>query len=362
MHNVCSVAFLCVLFLSTVTAVSEQNITIAVPAGTTDHGDDSIICTPISWTDIATFFLGNYLSHVATVRSAPGESLPETILTAVSAFFFPGAGVVKGIDAILRFAAFEKDPLAKAARAGALCMVIRSDTWTPIQGQVVQGVTVKYESKSMGESARKRDTHPDATNSQQTDLPAFTVPEPPASSPSIAAKDVQPLPRAYSTAANKRVHEVQRNSSRPSDPDDLATRNLAFRAEQQYRVDVIPWVDRSWRIFPFRDKQLRKVDHDKRGFLRLFSMSITFGNHIKGSYSLPEGYAFAFVPGNAIVVPKPILVGNTTEDGIENDIQEAELLLSAAYSPAKSIVAVIQAIFASATLYQARGNQIQLAP
>ena len=36
-----------------------QNITITVPQGTTNHGNQKLLCTPSKWTDIATFFLAN---------------------------------------------------------------------------------------------------------------------------------------------------------------------------------------------------------------------------------------------------------------------------------------------------------------
>ncbi|KAF7367617.1 Pogo transposable element [Mycena sanguinolenta] len=103
------------------------NITIPVPEGTSDHGNPSILCTPTNWTSILSFFFGNYIAHAATTLASPGEELFEYALAVVMVLLFPSAGVDRGLDAIFRCAVFAKDDLTRAARAGALCMVIRTD-------------------------------------------------------------------------------------------------------------------------------------------------------------------------------------------------------------------------------------------
>jgi len=45
-----------------------ENITIVVPAGSRDHSNPKLLSTPTQWTDIATFFLANYVAHAATVK------------------------------------------------------------------------------------------------------------------------------------------------------------------------------------------------------------------------------------------------------------------------------------------------------
>lgn len=48
-----------------------ENMTILAPQETSDHGDPRILCTPTRTTDVASFFLGNYVAHAATVKALP---------------------------------------------------------------------------------------------------------------------------------------------------------------------------------------------------------------------------------------------------------------------------------------------------
>lgn len=113
------------------------NLTITTPQGTTNHDNQRLLCTPAKWTDVLSFFLSNYLTHVATVVTHPGEAGISTALALASALLLPTAGVTRGLTAIVRRAKFAKSPLEVAARAGALCMVVRSDKWSFHDGDVV---------------------------------------------------------------------------------------------------------------------------------------------------------------------------------------------------------------------------------
>ncbi|KAF7367622.1 hypothetical protein MSAN_00825700 [Mycena sanguinolenta] len=133
-------------------STSTFNITIPVPEGTSDHGDPSILCTPTNWTSILSFFIGNYIAHAATTLSSPGEELFEYAQTVAMALLFPSAGVERGLDAIFRCAVSAKSDLMRAARAGALCTVIRTKEWKsdptdPLvrrHGQYLDRVTHKH--------------------------------------------------------------------------------------------------------------------------------------------------------------------------------------------------------------------------
>ncbi|KAJ7069103.1 hypothetical protein C8F01DRAFT_976171 [Mycena amicta] len=106
-------------------------LTLTVPDGTSNHGDPSLLCTPTHWTSILAFFLGNYIAHAATTLSYPGEEFGEYAQAIVIALLFPTAGVIRGLDAIVRCAIFATSDLMCAARAGALCMLIRIETPRP---------------------------------------------------------------------------------------------------------------------------------------------------------------------------------------------------------------------------------------
>jgi hypothetical protein len=106
-----------------------MNFTITVPEGTTNHGNPNLLCTPAQWYDFIVFFFANYFAHAASVVLEPGQSLRRTGVFILFALTLPGSGVVRALFAILRHAATEtKNPLKRAARAGALCMVLKKPT------------------------------------------------------------------------------------------------------------------------------------------------------------------------------------------------------------------------------------------
>jgi len=116
---------------------STANITL--PAGSTNHGDPHLLCTPASWFTVASFILANFVAHSATTPFYPGERTVEKALAFATSFLFPAAGVARGLNTIARgimvLAAPGKSELQQAAAAGALCMVIRTSEWTPAPGR-----------------------------------------------------------------------------------------------------------------------------------------------------------------------------------------------------------------------------------
>jgi hypothetical protein len=107
-------------------AAGNINFTISAPPGSTNHSNPLLLCSPPKWYDFALFFFGNYFAHAATVISASGEPLHETLEVALMGLLFPISGVTRALPAIFHHAATERDPVARAARAGALCMVART--------------------------------------------------------------------------------------------------------------------------------------------------------------------------------------------------------------------------------------------
>jgi len=104
-----------------------SNANIILPVGTTNHGQPGLLCLPTTWTDIVVFFIGNYVAHAATIRLEPGTSIVDTVLAIIWALLIPISGVKRGYSGILSLAKFGKTDLQIAARAGALCQVIRID-------------------------------------------------------------------------------------------------------------------------------------------------------------------------------------------------------------------------------------------
>ncbi|KAH8773724.1 hypothetical protein F5883DRAFT_615254 [Diaporthe sp. PMI_573] len=101
--------------------------TFNVPEGSTNHGDPNLLCVPPSWSDLAVFFGTNYLAHAATLVTRPGQSFVETIVDTANALFIPGSGMIHAIRVLFYDTDIHRTspPLKKAARAGALCMVVK---------------------------------------------------------------------------------------------------------------------------------------------------------------------------------------------------------------------------------------------
>lgn len=115
---------LCFAYASAATTSPTQNSTVDLPPGTSNHGDSKLICVPAKWSDIVTFYLGNYIAHVVTIISHPGASTMETIVAVISTLLLPGAGIFRALRAIFSKSRFAEDDLRAAARAGALCTLI----------------------------------------------------------------------------------------------------------------------------------------------------------------------------------------------------------------------------------------------
>ena len=113
----------------TTMALPKHNITVTVPDGFSNHGNDDLFCLPATWYQIATFFLINYGSHAVTIRSRPGQTYYHAGRDIMYALLCPFSGVRRAIDSFGRSSWPSENQLIKAARAGALCIVVRNQEW-----------------------------------------------------------------------------------------------------------------------------------------------------------------------------------------------------------------------------------------
>lgn len=153
-----TVAFLCaaVSGLPTADPNINMNVTISVPAGTSDHGDPNLLCTPTKRLDVLIFFLANYFAHAATVKALPGEKTMDLAFIVFLAITFPFSGVARGLEAIVRHASFYRgvhSDLQTAVRAGALCIVVRDRQWVPDLNLPIETIDSEAEPKSLPEEA-----------------------------------------------------------------------------------------------------------------------------------------------------------------------------------------------------------------
>jgi hypothetical protein len=124
----------------------------------TNHGDPQLSCTPTKWSDIASFFLGNYFAHAATVRTYPGEGGTSTLLAMLGALLLPTSGFLRGLTSIMRLgtfygrqfslkelwkAAMSTPDYRTAAASGALCMLVRTPNWRPRNGDIIKDIIAR---------------------------------------------------------------------------------------------------------------------------------------------------------------------------------------------------------------------------
>ena len=113
----------------TTMALPKHNITVTVPDGFSNHGNDDLFCLPATWYQIAIFFLVNYGSHALTIKSRPGQTYYHAARDVMCALLGPFSGVRRAIDSFGRSSWPSENHLIKAARAGALCIVVRNQEW-----------------------------------------------------------------------------------------------------------------------------------------------------------------------------------------------------------------------------------------
>ena len=82
-------------------------------------------CGPADWTDVAKFFLANYLTHAFTVITTPGANFRESLAFTLWALAMPFAGIGRAFSVIARFARGEQSDLLMARRAYALYTVVK---------------------------------------------------------------------------------------------------------------------------------------------------------------------------------------------------------------------------------------------
>ncbi|KAJ7645174.1 hypothetical protein DFH06DRAFT_595433 [Mycena polygramma] len=282
-------------------SIALQNITIVAPVGTTQHGDEHLLCVPAQTWDILTFFAANYLAHAATVRPYPGESQFDTIYALIAAVLFPTSGIVRGVTAIARRGFLGGDDFWKgyfggsalevAARSGALCMVIRTRQWKPVPGTQLSQVAVTT--------------------------------KPPARWKLLS-------PPGEGGDALMDWFQRRTNSSRDANIDKIPFID-AFGAQPRSTIRT------RYRIYT----PLWMKDLSSR--FSLLPTVVMGSRAVHGTQNLPEGYAFAYVPRMAKVVP--LEDGRATVPNPERGV-------------IKGLVSLGQAVYAFYTLYQARGDQI----
>ncbi|KAG9232593.1 hypothetical protein BJ875DRAFT_544395 [Amylocarpus encephaloides] len=298
-----------------------QNITIPLPSGTSNHGSPGLLCTPTTWPDVIVFYLSNYAAHAITTRSLPGEKRSSVALNVLTALFFPAAGALRGILGINSQAIFGGNDLEKAARAGALCMVIRTPEWKPQDRDKLHNTILRLpllDSNSKTHITDKRMLAGQvAASLHEEDHIGTNTTEPTQKTTRLAMYD-PPWKHSFE--------------------DDLS--ESGFRIHGSYNIPAGYTLSRVPRQATF-------IEADTRLQTTQTTRTSYYNSLVKIIVSLGQ-------PLHSIFTPDPAtLVKSETSPQITQTTR-----LSYNYNLIKILVSLGQAIYAIFTLYRARGDQI----
>ena len=319
---------------------SSENVTISVPDGTTNHGDPRVLCTPSQWTDVATFFLANFFAHVATVKSRPGEPALRGFLSMLLALFFPTSGVKRGLDAIFCHAIIEGSPLQRAKKARALCEVIRTHDWKPRWGDVVRGVQVKHTEHKQNPQQLSSVSEEGKLCREREDIELVDLPQS-TSNPNTSEQQITQPQVENSTKASTEVTEpIHEDRPASTDVSHIRSRNICI--EESF---------------------------GREGVKSSYKMIGLSGRKVHGLCCLPQGFELSIVPSESTVLE---LNDESNDDSIRGErripstsstssqsSRSVRRDISSSYSFAKGIIAIFQTLYASATLYRTKGDQIE---
>ncbi|KAJ6440276.1 hypothetical protein O9K51_06066 [Purpureocillium lavendulum] len=314
---------------------------IQVP-GYTHNGDCSLLCKPSTWKDIIVFFLGNYGAHVATIFTRPGQSTLAWGFSLLLALCFPGAGVLTGLQAITSRALFAPTELTRAVRAGALCIVVKTRKGDEEEAADQPGVD-----GSSAVSARE-----EADSSTPVSDSPVDHEEP---VPVQAGIELTSLRReshghtpstAHGSASSEREQRTAANNEAPGtvpggkSAEQEQPPNVVTTESNQMADEKTDGADRTCELSrPTVIRALLTPSDEPPDWA---------ASTVLGVRRLPPGYRLLVLPS-----------WTTFQDDAADKPAEGTLIQSN-HSIMKVLISIGQLLFAVVTLYETRGNQIEV--
>ena len=273
------------------------------------NNDPSIHCTRTNWFDVCWFLFTNYVLHALSVRSLPGENAYASTVFKLCCLLIPYTGLRRGLSLISRATNLTGNDLQAAARANALCMVIRKSDWRPRAGDEIDGCQLKVQGSGAtpgGELGGKNNL--------------------------------------------EKIESVG-----PSDSNERGKNSNDIRLDIQIKDTYIP---------PSCDglvDQLTKLLIETYRFQnKAPSESILERENLKiqGRCELPPGYALSYIPKDMKVYPRTPYSNNAIPRLFSNETRLGTHLASAHDFP-RIVFSIIQTVSGAYALYKARGSQIE---
>ena len=354
---------------------SSQNSTIPVPEGTTNHGNPNLLCTRSTWSNVAMFFLANYVAHAATVKIDPGQPVLRGFWYMLAALLVPTFGAYKGLDAIRRCAILGGSPLQKAKKAGALCEVVRTTDWKFQQGLggLLQGVRLKS-TRDEHNLAKFKMVLKSRKRWVASKLSWLTKRE-------VRLDKILPRVVKMGTLLEDEVMNVL-DHRLPGVKTLLQGEGrlvrwwvyaaICFNTRLSRKPDSLELLDLSGGLKQTTPPEIIRspeIRIEGLGGLETFKPSCKMldpnGRNIHGLCCLPPGYELAIIHSESDVLElngdknsESQTARSDTPTSIESS-SSVNCDISWSYSFAKGLLAIFQALYACATLYEARGDQIE---
>ena len=264
--------------------------------------DAKIYCEKTKWQDVFWFFFTNYVLHALSVRSLPGENFFSSTVFKFCCLLVPYTGVRRGLCLVSRASNLAADDLQAAARANALCYVVRRPDWRPIDGDKLVGSLI--------------------TGAQSSSTPVTDTPLP-------ETKDVQRKDNKGSVDGLRLYIQDLYHPPEPSSAFDRFTR---------------------WLI-----KTHRFNDHEPNLGGALNSNTVK----LQGSCRLAPGYGLSYVASNVKIYPRRGEPGSHSQFYRFNPFDSTtETTIASTHDVPRVLFSLAQTISGGWAIYKARGSQI----
>lgn len=292
---------------------------------------DGILCEKPSWPEIVLFLGTNYFAHALSVRSAPGATTKQNVLSVIYGTLFPYCGTLTALGDIFDMPVLGKTDLEKAVRAGAVWTLCRNYDWAPNPGE-----TLKIKGR-VERSCKCEEEDCDSCSARKGCECVKCVEEKQRQGTPLGDGEVRlagPDSRSLGEKKGATQEEMPVESSGisttttdPSEPRICALLSMGTLSSNAVRYKPLPITDPRAQAYEFH-----------------------------GSYYFPHGYSLVPVSNEAIIEPISSVDPNALPEGVD-----FTPTMKLAYNEGLIvyIASLVQILSGCWSLYRARGEQFE---
>lgn len=329
--------FLGLVLVAKGTPTPSTNLTIVV-----DDNDPHVYCERTTWYSVCWFLFSNYVLHALSVRSLPGENTYSTTAFKLCCLLIPYTGLRRGLCLISRASNFAGSDLQCAARANALCMVIRTADWRPRDGDNIDGCQINIVDSVPDDGSLSDTKHSGLFRIRTCEtMKSMKSAESSKSIDTATSAEKKKLKRLDSTVAM--------NAWRYRNHLRIEVKDLYHRSSCQNLVERIARVLIETYRFSTQDPTVAIVSQENL--------------KIQGYCELAPGYALSYIPPDMKIYPKHST--QVTDSALHTLVRTSkrgdpdDTRIASAHNVPRVIFSIGQTISGGYALYKARGPQIE---